>query len=509
MRPPPAERPTHPRCLLHAGLLACLATMTTNGAAAPESARQGADLVSSARNVEPGTEAIILPTRIAVRGRAPTGRLARRVRSLDALLADTAQDLGLLVDLTDRPPVAAEERDEHGLAAFAQRSGKLTILPVLRWGRSRAEGPSFELRLIAARPGSRNLIARVERVEPRDLSIRAVVMLRDVVTEAGPQAVELAVEHQPPPPPEPTFSSGRAILAATGTIFGGFMGYSLQRASGSDDPRLLYPLLTVGAGVGLGGAIIVADEWNVEVGDAWYLGAGGLWPAVGAHLIYEGKFADSPTMPEGEQWAFGLVASTVGLGVSAMGLIHRSMGDGGATLAHSGGGAGLVVGALAELAVTGSEEDVPLAGMGYGAMAGWLIGATSAVHIRPPADQVLTIDLGVVLGGLAGASAASPLLFDETSAAEVRGWVAAASGGMLAGGVVAWYLSRDDEATASDRSSGAEGSRLVYRMGIPQPALIGAPVPSTTAAGHADLEAALRRTRWSAAPGLEWHGVLW
>jgi hypothetical protein len=431
------------------------------------------------------------------------------VASLDALLTDTAQDLGLTVDLTERPEEDRPPYGEHDLVALAERSGKLTVLPMLRIRPRTARDGLVELRVLAARPGSRNLITRVEMVEPGDLSVRAVVMLRDVVTEAGPSTVVGAVEHQPPPAPEPAFSSGRAILAATGTLFGGFMGYSLQRASGSDDPRLLYPLMTVGAGVGLGGAIIVADEWDVGVGDAWYLGAGALWPAVGSHLIYEGHFAESSTMAEGEQWGFGLVASTVGLGLSAVGLVHRPMGYGGASLAHSGGGAGLVVGALTELAVTGSEEEVPLSGMGYGALGGWLLGTSAAMLIRPPADRVLTIDLGIVLGGLAGASAASPLLFDETTPNDVRGWAAAAGGGMLAGGAVAWYLTRDDSDPEPAPDEPTDATALVYRWGSVHPLVLGGPAVRPSGPAQSGLPAGVGEARMPAAPGLGWYGVLW
>jgi hypothetical protein len=188
------------------------------------------------------------------------------------------------------------------------------------------------------------------------------------------------------------------------------------------------------------------------------------------------------------------------------------MGDGGAALAHSGGGAGLVIGALAELAVTGSEEDLPLAGMGYGALGGWLLGATTAMHIDPPANRVLTIDLGLALGGLAGASAASPLLFDENSPGEVRGWAAAAGGGMLAGGAVAWYLSRD-EPTLPDEADKPEQERdataFVYRWGMVQPVVLGGPMVRPTTPARTGLPMGMGQARLPAAPGLGWHAILW
>ena len=140
----------------------------------------------------------------------------------------------------------------------------------------------------------------------------------------------------------------------------------MQRASGSDDPRLLYTLLAVGAGIGLGGAIIVAEEWDVGVGDAWSLVSGAWWPTLASHLLYEGRFGDLPgdTALGAERWSFGLIGGTTGLALATLGLTLGGMSEGGALLAHSGGGLGLVLGGLTELAVRGDIYRVPFAGMG-------------------------------------------------------------------------------------------------------------------------------------------------
>ena len=79
----------------------------------------------------------------------------------------------------------------------------------------------------------------------------------------------------------PSRSPGRAVLAANAALFGAFMAFSVQRASGSEDPRLLYPLLTLGMGVGLGSALLAAEEWNVTTGDAWTIAGGAWWGAAG------------------------------------------------------------------------------------------------------------------------------------------------------------------------------------------------------------------------------------
>jgi hypothetical protein len=240
------------------------------------------------------------------------------------------------------------------------------------------------------------------------------------------------------------------VLATNATLYGGFMGFSLQRASGSEDPRLLYPLMAVGGGLGLGTATLAANEWDVGVGDAWYLAAGAWWPAVAGHLIHEGRFGDQPSTSRAEAWRFGLIASVAGIGLSSMSVLARPMSEGAGLMAHSGGGLGMVAGGLVDIGIHGTTDDVPVTGLGYGAMAGWLVASTSATHFRPSASRVTLIDLGVLLGGLVGASAASPLIFDNPNPDKTRGWAGASGAGMLLGGAWAWYLTRDAKAAKSE-----------------------------------------------------------
>jgi hypothetical protein len=293
----------------------------------------------------------------------------------------------------------------------------------------------------------------------------------------------------------PARSAGRAILVINATLYGGLVGYSIERASGSDDPRLLYPLLAVGAAVGLGGSIIVAEEWDVGVGDAWFLAAGAWWPTIGAHLIYEGRFAEHAGDSTDERWAFGLVGGTVGITIATLSLTYRGMGDGGAVVAHSGGALGLVFGGLTELAVrarsvTSDDPDIfrtPFAGMGYGAVLGWLAGSALATPVRFRPSRVLTVDMGAALGGLAGAALASPLLFNEPTATEQRGWLGATAGGALLGAGIAWFATQESEPRAASRGRG------LASLGYPSAGILG------------ESEAAGMR-----APiyGLQWRGTL-
>lgn len=460
----------------------------------PADSGSGAGAKDEPEANDPGRAALILPARV-LQGpgvAVPPPSLERHRRVLDALLTDTAQDLGLEVDVSEEEVTETEAAERHQLRRLAKRHDKLVIAPRLRPVEGGEEGP-LELTLIVARPGSKVLHSRVERVERSDVMVRAAVMLRDLVRELSERPVVRLTREREPDLVAPANSAGRAVLAVNGTIFGGYVGLSLQRSAQSDDPRLLYPLMGVGAGVGLGAAIIVADEWDVGAGDAWYLAAGGWWPAVAGHLIYEGRFGDTPSATEDAPWSLALVASTTGLTLSTVGLLSRGMGDGGAVLAHSGGALGLLVGGLAEFAESGQADQIPHGGMGYGAMGGWLVASAVAINYHPDLTQMITIDVGILLGGLAGASAGSPLLFDEVNATKTRGWVAATGGGMVVGGALAWWLSLDDDEPPLEADHPTDVG--ISEVSLPVPGMVGLP-PGPGELGQPGV-------------GLQLHGVLW
>ncbi len=66
-----------------------------------------------------------------------------------------------------------------------------------------------------------------------------------------------------------------------------------------------------------------------------------------------------------------------------------------------------------------------------------------ATRVTTSPSRVLLVDLGVGGGALLGAAAASPLIFQNITKEDTRGWLSATIGGSLAGGALAWYLTRD------------------------------------------------------------------
>ncbi len=191
--------------------------------------------------------------------------LAARAQELDATLRDAVQDLGYVLDLADPGPSMGHTRDEDLLL----RATKDTWVVSARL--ESAGSSAFILRIVAVPPASRQLRVRVDTVKAEDVAVRGLVMLRDLLApsaSATPGSEESRcvgcanLENVSTGGPR---SPGRArARAVNGALFGGYMAYSLQQASNSTDPRVLYPLLLLGTGLGVGTALLVGDEWDLS-----------------------------------------------------------------------------------------------------------------------------------------------------------------------------------------------------------------------------------------------------
>ena len=354
-------------------------------------------------------------------------------RHVDLLIHEAAQDLELAIDLSRHGEHDRELSDE-ALLGLSSDSWLLSSRLARRRG-----SLSLEFRLIP--PHSRVLYQRIERIEPEDLEMRVAVMMRDLVEAGrGRRAARAAHESVPVASGEiadRARSPGRAVLAFNSALLGAYVGYSLQQASGSRDERLTYPLAALGAGVGLGGSILVAEEWDIGLGDAWFLSAGMWWPSAAGWLI-----ADSLDVADEDRYAYGVVSAVSGLSLAGAVVGFGHVTQGGAALAHSGGAFGTLLGGLVELTVDGSTDRTPRQGMGIGAGAGVVLAGALTLHLRPSASRVLLVDLGASLGALTGAAAASPLLLvDEESGhpTRTRLWLASIMTGTVAGAAIGMW----------------------------------------------------------------------
>jgi hypothetical protein len=373
-----------------------------------------------------------------------------RAQELDATLRDAVQDLGFTLDVTDTGPAPNRMRDEDLLLRAQSDTGSpdggaWVVSPRIE----NAGGSSYIVRIVASPPNGKELRVRVETVPSDSVSVRGLVMLRDMLSP--PAAAVAAIEKERELAGRgtsqgimaPLRSEGRAVLAANAAAFGAFTAFSMQRAaSQADDPRVLYPLLVVGTGIGIGGALLVADEWDVTTGDAWFLAAGGWWAAGSAFLIAAGQ----KVQPFDDRYAWGVGGGLLGAGVATVALTRAKMDDGDATLAHSGGALGLLLGGASEFLYLGTTDVTPYTGMGVGTAVGLVAAGALATRVTISPSRVLLIDLGAAGGALIGAAATSPLLFqniERPTESNTRGSLSATIAGSLLGGVLAWWLTRD------------------------------------------------------------------
>lgn len=377
--------------------------------------------------------------------------LAQRV---DAILNEAVQDLGLTLDVSDRADLDPGSTEEELVERASDRWIVSANLERDRRG--------LVLRLSAIPPGSQVIFVRTQTLSPDELDMRVVLMMRDLVeaaqkTPRSRRALPMTTAR----PVVPAHSPGRAILALNAALLGGYAGYSLQQASGSEDDRLTYPLVALGAGVGLGGSMLAAEEWDIGVGDAWFVSAGMWWPTFSGLLLSE-----SYRVANGDRYAYGLLGATAGLTLTTSVLGFGHVSEGGAALAHSGGAFGTLLGALTELTVEGRTNITPHRGMGYGAGGGLLAAVALLAYVEPSASRVLFIDLAASLGALTGAAAGSPFLLVEESEDDAnrnRLFLASVAAGTLVGGVVGYFTTHPSSSAKTQR---AEAPWIAPSVGV-------------------------------------------
>lgn len=383
-------------------------------------------------------EMVVLPAARA-HDSTPDASIDLLLPRLDRLVSEAVQDLGLTLAL--EPRGARELPSDDDLLKQARDSW--LVLPTIE-----REGRGLRVRIVAIRPGTRVMLTRSERTSPDDLDVRVAVMMRDLVQSPAEAPASVRTERVTPEEQEPREprSSGRAVLALNAAVFGGYVGYSIQAASRSTDDRLIYPLVALGTGIGLGGSMLVADEWDVSVGGAWFLSAGLWWPTSSGLLL-----AKHYDVPKEDRYVYGVVSGTAGVALAVAALSVSHITDGDAALAHSGGVLGMSLGGLGQLFIEGRTNKTPIGGMGYGAAIGTLGAGVLATQLDLKASRVLLVDLGATLGALTGAAAGSPLLLvdQQESKPRTRAWLGSIFAGTVLGAGIGWWSTRKSDAGPS------------------------------------------------------------
>jgi hypothetical protein len=378
--------------------------------------------------------------------------LEERALELDATLRDGIQDLGMHLPLGEAQ-LAQSARDIDLVERAAKEPEHWIVSP-----RIEAHDGAFLVRIVAVAPHSKELRSRVEIVKGPDVSARGLVMLRDLLKDTKPEA-----QPSPPPvviqvPPPPPRSAGRAVLAINGTVFGAFVAYGLHRVTLGEgtmpptpggefgDPRVALPLATLGAGVGLGASLLVAEEWDISPAMAWYLTGGTWWGVAIGFLLSSGY----DVVPLNDRFYYAIGGGGIGLTLATIALTHKRVDDGGMLLTHSSAAAGLMIGGLVEIIAKGASDPLERptpTGWGFGSMFGLVGGGVLATLVRVAPSRVLLVDLGAVLGALAMSAAFSPLIIpDVVSNLEpdkTRAWAFATIAGTVLGAGAALYLTRN------------------------------------------------------------------
>lgn len=368
--------------------------------------------------------------------------LAARAREVESAIKEALQDLGLALDVgAQLPGDGVRELD------LVQRAGGGAGAWVISPRIEQLSSDRFVLRLVAVPPKGATLLVRVEQVDGAHLAARAVVMLRDLVsmklaapppsgsTEEGPRASEESAGR----------SRGRTVLAASSSLFGLYGAFAIYK-TGSSDERLLYPLLLLGSGLGLGASLIVADEWDVTPGAAWTIAAGTWWGTLaGLNLA-----AGNNVQPTSNRYAWGLVGGLGGTALTVLAVAATRFDDGDAALVHSGAVLGTFTGSLIEALWRGDlGSQSPNKGFGWGSAAGLVGGGVVASLVQTTPARVFLIDLGCGIGALGGAAVTSPLVFKDKTDEKTRGFVSGVLAGTLVGGAVAYFVTRDHQPEAT------------------------------------------------------------
>lgn len=361
---------------------------------------------------------------------------------VDATLRGAALDLGLVVhQLVKAQVLTTEDYLTWEQQLPRPDSDKITLGALLIQHTS-----ELHLRLVAL--NDEGFMFNVTTpVDASNLEVATVRALTQLSKQFTPAREHPPTQHTGAIVPLEDPSQGKATLAAAGALFGGYLGFAIENVGGSADAALVYPLVALGAGVGVATALVAAEEWPVSRPRAWYIAGGGFWLTGAAVLVaYEQDLAHAS-----DRYPYGLIGTAVGIGVASAVSSYREVSEPQALLSHEGGAFGTLAGGLIDRLVNPDDARLPALGMGVGGSVGWLTASLIGPFLLPElsSSRVLFAGLGGSLGALAGAAVASPALVNADRREPKKEGIlfASALGGLVLGSVVGYWFGESDPPT--------------------------------------------------------------
>lgn len=358
------------------------------------------------------------------RARAPTAnRLAAQVRRS---LVDAASEAGTalrFLSADETPPPAATSATWRDLAS------ELGLEVVVRVTVT-VHGTGAEVVVESWRPGADVASRRHDEGPVGEIATQAGALLR--ATIARVRGREASVYGEPEEAYEsPGNAAGRVILAGHGALFGAFAAATMLDAVSSVTARVRYPVLLIGAGVGLVAALLAHDEWDLDARQAWLVGAAMRWGVlmgVGAGIAVANDRTDRLV-----GGVLGGLAGVVGGGL----LVGRDMSGRAIAALDSFAAWGLTLGAAIGVALRAELGDTvalpAVGGIAIGLGSGIALGRTRTASMR----TLAAINGGAAMG--AAISAGSVLLIAEQASASrqtrTRALGIAIGAGALLGGL--------------------------------------------------------------------------
>lgn len=410
----------------------------------------------------------VAPSPVAPPGEAPgLRRVTEEDRDeIDRALTDIATGHAALAATRLSERIVARGGDLHGYDADA------VLWRVAAQEMPRPRRASGDAALLPAPPGEREAMERsidgaVELLARRDA--RAAVEWVDAAMRARPalpsyhplrvlgrlaRAMSAAsaaspsrrTAEAPVPPlarPRATIDGGEAVvLYQLGAVYGltlGVWGAVGIRGATVSSSALNVVAPVLGAGAGIVVAALVDARRDLRRGRVYAANTGfylGLIGALGVRLLPEGPLADASSF--GSASAF-LGAGTAGIGLG-IAVAHASdSAPGSASFVLSGGAWGALIG----LSLDRAFRDGRAGDGAVGLLAGEAIGAgatlLTAHLLRPTPSQARWLDLGALLGGLAGA-----VIFSTTDSAQTASLASAI--GCVGGGALGFVLGAPSDA---------------------------------------------------------------